>query len=168
MMKLLNKCLIPAFLIMAGLPAITAPVQAPGFALQTNRGIMVFKSSLRGNLIISFFASYCRPCARELPMLAELEKKYGRQKNVSLVLIAVDGNDAEGDAKKKAGSFLKKAGIDRDYLLDIYQVVIAKYNPKKALPATFLVNRAGYVVFEEVGSREDTVRRLEMAIQGLR
>ncbi|MBP7738754.1 MAG: TlpA family protein disulfide reductase [Spirochaetes bacterium] len=145
-----------------------APGQAPGFALPDNRGAMVFRSSFRGNLLISFFASYCRPCARELPMLIELEKKYKKRKNISLVLIAVDANDSGGTAKEKAGRFLRNAGIDHDYLIDMYQVVIAKYNPKKELPAAFLVDAAGHIVFSAVGAGEDTVLRLEKAIQSLK
>jgi thiol-disulfide isomerase/thioredoxin len=166
-MTIIKNCLIVVCIIIIGLPVISAPEPAPGFALPDNRGVMVFKSSLRGNLLISFFASYCRPCAQELPMLMELEKQYGKKKGMSVVLIAVDANDADGDAKEKAGRLLKKIGIDRDYLLDVYQIVIAKYNPKKVLPSTFLVNRAGYVVFKEIGVKKDTVQRLERAIQGL-
>lgn len=160
--------IIALLVVAAGVSARSAPRPAPGFALQNNRGDMVFKSSLKGNLLISFFASYCRPCAKELPLLAALEKKYGAQKSMSIVLISADVNDTDGDAKQKADRFLRKAGIERDYLLDMYHVVIEKYNPKKMLPAVFLVNRAGYIVFSEIGAREDTLQRLEEAIRNLR
>jgi peroxiredoxin len=156
-----------ACVLLSGMPILTAPEPAPGFALPNNNGTMVFKSSLRGNLLISFFASYCRPCAKELPQLIELEKKYGERKRLSMVLISADVNDADGDAKEKAGRFLRKAGIEREYLLDIYHVVILKYNPKKALPATFLVDCAGNIVFREIGAHKDTIDRLERAIQRL-
>lgn len=161
-----TSILIVLMILAAGrMPAMPEP--APGFALPNNHGSMLFKSSLKGNLIISFFASYCRPCAKELPLLVGLEKKYGIRKSLSLVLICADMNDADGGAKKKADRFLQKADVKHEYLLDIYQVVIAKYNPKKVLPALFLVNRAGNIVFREIGTREDTVRRLEKAIQSL-
>lgn len=156
-------------LVMVTIISIGGQAQmAPGFALQDNKGTMVFKSAYKGNLIVSFFASYCKPCKKEMPQIVALEQKYAQAHNLTVVFIAVDGSDKEGDAKDKVAKFMKEIGIDRQYLLDMYQVVIEKYNPKKDVPATFLVNRAGYIVFKEIGFREDTVNRLEKAIQTLR
>jgi len=36
------------------------------------------------------------------------------------------------------------------------------------VPATFLVNRQGYIVFREIGARDDTVNRLEKHIKSLK
>ena len=85
------------------------------------------------------------------------------------MLIATDLNDQDGDSKDKAGKFLKKIGVKHDFLLDIYQIVISKYNPKKNVPATFLVNFyiAGQIVFSETGIKNDTIVRLEQAIISL-
>jgi cytochrome c biogenesis protein CcmG/thiol:disulfide interchange protein DsbE len=142
--------------------------QAPSFALMNSNGVMVYKKDLKGNLVISFFASYCRPCRKELPALVDLVKKYEKGKHLSLVLITADINDQSGEALDKARDFLKDIGIRQDFLLDVYHVVISKYSPKKIVPATFLVDRRGYVVFREIGSREDTVSRLEKHIQSLK
>jgi thiol-disulfide isomerase/thioredoxin len=141
---------------------------APAFTLLNNNDIMVNRSNLKGNLIISFFASYCKPCRKEVPALVELEKKYGSDKKLTLVLIATDLNDQEGEAKDKAGTFLKQIGVKHEFLLDIYQIVISKYNPKKNVPSTFLVNRNGQVVFSATGMRDDTISRLEQAIIALK
>jgi cytochrome c biogenesis protein CcmG, thiol:disulfide interchange protein DsbE len=162
------QALILAILLLPMIPAHAAPAQAPQFALANSRGEMVFKSSMKGNIIVSFFASYCHPCKKELPLVVELWKKYEKGKNLSLVIISADVNDDEGSANEKSAAFLKKIGITGDFLLDMYHVVIEKYNPKKTLPATFLINRAGYIVFSELGVKEDTMARLEKAIAGLR
>jgi cytochrome c biogenesis protein CcmG, thiol:disulfide interchange protein DsbE len=166
-MKTIRAVLLSLFLLPLA-HSHAAPVSAPQFALANSRGEMVFKSSIKGNIIVSFFASYCQPCKKELPLLVEMEKKYGRGKNLSLVIISADINDGERSAKDKAAAFLKKIGVTRDFLVDVYHVVIEKYNPKKTLPATFLVNRQGYIVFSEIGVKEDTMARLEKAIAGLR
>jgi len=154
------------FSLMLGLTDASARV-APGFMLMSNNDYMVSKSHLQGNLIVSFFASYCLPCKKEVPALIELEKKYGVNKKLTLLLIATDLNDQDGEAKDKAGRFLKKIGVKHDFLLDIYQIVISKYNPKRNVPATFLVNRAGRIVFSETGIKDDTIARLEQAILSL-
>jgi hypothetical protein len=59
-------------------------------------------------------------------------------------------------------------GIEHDYLLDSFQQTILKYNPGKSVPATFLVNKQGVIVFSEVGAHPDTLERLEKAIEKLR
>ncbi|TAL29597.1 MAG: TlpA family protein disulfide reductase [Spirochaetes bacterium] len=140
---------------------------APGFALENDKGTMVFRSSLKGNLIISFFASYCKPCEKDVPLLVELEKKYGKTKNLTLILITADLNDGEGKARDKAAGFMKKIGVSHDFLLDVYHVAISKYNPQKSLPSTFLVDQNGNMPFQEIGFREDTMTRLEQAIGAL-
>lgn len=166
----MKRMTIVTFTIMAlGFMAGTGRAQmAPGFALQDNSGAMVYRSSFKGNLIVSFFASYCKPCKKEMPQIIELEKKYAKDRDITLVFIAVDGSDKDGDARDKAAKFMAEIGVSRSYLVDLYQLVIEKYNPKKVVPATFLVNRAGLIVFQEIGFHEETVARLEKAIQGLR
>lgn len=156
---LVTACILS---LLFGYPA--AAQQAPSFALLNSKGAMVYKTELRGNLIISFFASYCRPCEKELPALAELVKRYGKDKNLSFVLIATDVNDRDGKASDKAGRFLRNIGLDHEFLIDMYHIVISKYNPRKSIPSTFLVNSGGRIVFKETGVRDDTIARLEKAI----
>jgi cytochrome c biogenesis protein CcmG/thiol:disulfide interchange protein DsbE len=162
------------YLIIASLCIITtfiypayAVKKAPGFALMSSSGEYVFKSKLTGNLIISFWASYCIPCKKEMPILVELEKKYGKMKNLKLVFINIDDN-TNGSARDKADKMLKDLGIDHEYLLDSFQLTIIKYNPGKSVPATYLINHQGDIVFFEVGAYPDTLERLEKAINQLR
>jgi thiol-disulfide isomerase/thioredoxin len=143
-------------------------LQAPAFTLLNNNDIIVNRSNFKGNLIISFFASYCKPCKQEVPALVELENKYGIDKKLDLVLIAIDLNDQEGEAKDKVNKFLTQLGIKHEFLLDIYQIVISKYNSEKIVPSTFLVNRHGQIVFCATGMQDDTISRLEQAIIALK
>jgi cytochrome c biogenesis protein CcmG, thiol:disulfide interchange protein DsbE len=152
-------------LISAALPVSK---KAPGFALNDSAGNMVFLSSLKQNLVISFWASYCKPCKTEMPKLIELEKKHAKAKNLKLVLINIDINDGKGEAADKARRFLKSIGTDHDFLLDFYHTAVGKYNPEKRVPATFLVNRQGFIVFEEIGYKAETVDALDKAITQLK
>lgn len=150
------------------LPGLTAYRKAPGFALPDSTGATVFLSSMKHNLIISFWASYCRPCKTEMPRLIELEKKYAGKKNLKLLLINIDLNDKSGEAKDKARRFLRSAGVEHGFLLDFYHTAVEKYNPEKRIPATFLVNRQGLILFEEIGYKPGTIEALENKIVGLR
>jgi cytochrome c biogenesis protein CcmG, thiol:disulfide interchange protein DsbE len=164
----MKKIALCSILFLA-LTAIGQPAgrKAPGFALNDNSGGMVFLSSLKQNLVISFWASYCKPCKTEMPRIIELEKKYQKSRNLKLVLINIDTNDDKGEAAEKAKSFLKSIGVEHDYLLDFYQTAVVKYNPEKRVPATFLVNRQGLIVFEEIGYKPGTIDALDMAITRL-
>lgn len=165
----MKKSALCAILILAitsaGLPA---GKKAPGFALPDSSGSTVFLSSLKQNLVISFWASYCKPCKTEMPKLIELEKKYRKDKNLKLLLVNIDLNDSSGEANDKARRFLKSIRIEHDILLDFYHTAVNKYNPEKRVPATFLVNRQGFIVFEEIGYKAETVDALDKAIAQLK
>jgi len=147
--------------------ANTAPKKAPGFALVNNKGKFVFKSRIKGNLIISFWASYCSPCLREMPVLINFEDKYKKSKNLTLVLINVD-NSKGASARLKAEKALQDIGLKHDFLIDQYHVAFKKYNPGKNVPATFLINKKGFIVFKETGAHKNTLPKLEKAILKLR
>ena len=153
-------------IIFASINLNSAYKKAPSFALVNNKNKFIFKSHYKGNLIISFWASYCKPCKKEMPVMVELEKKYGKSKNIQLVFINVDDNKGSS-AKKKADGMLESLGIKHDYLLDPYQKTIIKYNPKRNVPSTFLVNKKGYIVLTEIGYHENTMEKLEKAISRL-
>jgi len=108
--------------------------------------------------VLSFFASYCVPCKREIPQLLDLEKKLPGRFNIMLVNI-----DREG--KEKALEFLNGISVQRDCLLDIYQQTAKKYIPDLKVPALFLVDKRGAIVFEAVGDKNDTMAKLERAIR---
>jgi cytochrome c biogenesis protein CcmG/thiol:disulfide interchange protein DsbE len=139
--------------------------QAHGFALFNTKGKLVTLSSLskQGNIILSFWASYCKPCIREMPLLVELEKKYKGKKNVRLILINIDK-----EGKEKALPILQQLNVKNECLLDIYQLTAKKYIPNLKVPALFLINTRNVIIFNAIGEREETIQELEKAIKKLR
>lgn len=166
MKKIITVALVFSFIILYS-NINSAPKKAPGFALINNKGKFAYKSKMKGNLIISFWASYCRPCLKEMPVLIDFEKKYKKSKSLKLVLINVDDNKGKS-AQEKAEKALKGIGMKHGFLLDQYHVALKSYNPKRSVPATYLVNKKGMIVFKEIGARKDTLTRLEKAILKLR
>ena len=142
----------------------TAGKKAPGIALYNMSDNLVTLGNLtkESNVIVSFWASYCLPCIKELPQLAELEKKYGSEKNVKLLLINIDKEGIE-----KAGSVLDRLGISSECLLDRYQVNAKKYIPDLKIPAVFLINRKGNIVYSASGEKSENMENLEKAIKKL-
>ena len=88
--------------------------------------------------VVNFWATWCRPCIKELPYFERLQKKYA-DKNVKVILLAVE------DAEQKVKIFIKKKKIQSQ----VYLLTDAKADqwvPKVdkdwdgAIPVTLFIN----------------------------
>jgi peroxiredoxin len=100
-------------------------------------------------LLITFGASWCKPCNEGLPRLVELTKKHPE---LRLVLI-----DVESDSDK-ALAFAAKMGVDGPAILDKFEQIARTYGvageERTQLPRTFLVDVMGKVraIYREEGA----------------
>lgn len=116
-------------------------VAMPSFSLPSVvDGQTVESSSYSGKaLLVTFFATWCAPCRKEIPVLKELQKKYS-QEGFSIIGISVDEKGPAIVAK-----LVEKEQIN-------YPVLMADTaTPREfggifGIPTSFLVNKAGHVV----------------------
>jgi thiol-disulfide isomerase/thioredoxin len=74
-------------------PRVTIPEKLPEFALGDRVGKITPISTWQGkSLIINFWATWCAPCRREIPLLESLSRDWGTR-NVQVVGVAVDFRD---------------------------------------------------------------------------
>ncbi len=161
--RFLYIVLAVALVSLSGAPAGAEP--APKFALFNSDGKLVTSSALfkKQNTIVSFWATYCVPCKKEMPQLVELQRKYSDAKKLHLIFINIDK-----EGKEKALPVLKELGVSNECLYDIYQLTAKKYIPDLKIPAVFLVDRRGEIVFQAVGESAETMQMLEKAIERLK
>ena len=106
------------------------------------------------SLLITFGASWCKPCNEGLPRLVEVTRKHPE---LRLVLV-----DVESDAQK-AQEFAAKTGVDGPAILDKFEQIAKTYGVSgsggdgketTALPRTFLVDTMGKVraIYREEGT----------------
>lgn len=109
-------------------------------------------------LIVNFWATWCEPCREEFPDLVKIDEEYGARSDGTLGrvdFITVSLDDPE-DIKKGVPEYLQKMNARMPaYLLNVPdpEQVINLVDPtwSGAMPATFLFDAQGHIVFKHMG-----------------
>ena len=155
----MNKFL--AWLVLAlqvglGLPALAAdptgptPIPVEQFRLADHQGKVV---------ILDFWASWCKPCQKSLPWLADMQEKYGPQ---GLVIVAVNLDENLKDAAAMV------AGLPVTVILvhDPQSKLAEKYQ-LEGMPSAYIYGRDGKLVATHVGFHEKDTPEKEAALAAL-
>jgi thiol-disulfide isomerase/thioredoxin len=103
-------------------------------------------------LLVNFWATWCDPCREEFPELVKLDQQF-RPKGLDMITVSLDDL---ADIKTGVPKFLRQMRSTMPaYLLNVPDPdqVISTVDPKwsGALPATFLYDAEGKVVFKHFG-----------------
>ena len=102
-------------------------------------------------VFINFWATWCKPCIQEMPTI---ENAQSQLKDKDVVFLLASNETAEQIEKFKA---------KRNFQLQFVQVQNLEALNIQALPATFIFNPEGDLVFSEVGFRMwDTQENLNL------
>ena len=106
-------------------------------------------------VVLSFFATWCVPCMKELP---HLENVYQAYKNEKVKFFLVDITEAtrtgENENSPKAGPFLAEKGITIPILYDNRGVAKERYGAK-TLPRLFVIDKFQTIREVRQGFHED-------------
>jgi peroxiredoxin len=124
-------------------------MEAPDFTLSDPSGKPVHLRDLRGNVVVvDFWATWCGPCRALMP---HIQKMHERLASKGLVVLGLDvGEDAATVA-----NFAKEQSYTFRLLVDGEPEVTSRYFVQ-AYPTTFVVDRAGRIVFRDMGSAKPT------------
>lgn len=118
-----------------------------------------WKQKTKHHIILSFFASWCEPCMKEIPILEKISKAYQKQ-NLKVYLV----NLKEENATVK--NLLTKIDISIPILMDRYGVVADKYGVQ-SIPKLILIDKEGKVRFIHDGYSVDLEKKLNDEISRL-
>jgi thiol-disulfide isomerase/thioredoxin len=103
-------------------------------------------------VLISFFASWCEPCKRELPFLVQLDRMY-RDRGLRILGIAIDTEEAGIEAARR---LVAAAKVSYPVLSDRFNFLARRYLGEQApLPSVFVVRRDGTIAKIERGYSKD-------------
>jgi len=138
-----------------------APVRRPDFSLPDLEGKIHANSEWDGKVVIvNFWATWCPPCLKEIPMFIKLQEKYA-ERGVQFVGIAMDNRHA-------VRNMVDKMGINYQVLVGDEKAIslaVSFGDYASALPFTAILDTEGYIVLQEVG--EMYLRKTEKAILSL-
>ena len=122
--------------------------QIPSVDLRTLDGSIINTSEFDNNnnpIIISFWATWCKPCKQELENIHEIYDDWREETNVKLIAISID--DARNTSKIKP--LINAKGWDYEVYQDSNREFATKMgvNP---IPHTFLLNGDKKIVWDHV------------------
>ena len=113
---------------------------------------------LRGKVvIIDFWATWCAPCRRSLPRLADLE---ANKKGVRVLAVNVD------DERINAVEFIKQHNVKITSVYDVKKDVAGSYDVP-AMPSALIVDRSGIVRFVHTGYTEKDLDLIKKEAESL-
>lgn len=157
--------LLVIFITAGGLFAIyhysaTQPERRPDFTLPDLQGqprsVDEFEGTVR---VINFWATWCKPCRKEVPMLIAAQKEFG-PRGLQVIGVAVDTREA-------AAPFADRYGINYPVLAAptegarVQDDYTAEGSPAGVLPYTVIVDRDGDMVHHVAGAL-DRARLLQL------
>ena len=136
-------------MVCVALAAITAPAQLPSVQLKTLDGKVVNTATLSNDgkpFVISFFATWCKPCNRELKAIHEVYPDWQEETGVKLIAVSID----QAQNINKVKPLVDANGWEYDVLLD------PNGDFKRALgiqmiPYVLIVDGKGNIVYKHNG-----------------
>ncbi len=124
----------------------------PSVDLKTLDGKTVNSSKFSNDgkpMIISFWATWCSPCKKELNTVAEVYSDWQKETGVKLIAISID----DSKSSSNVAPYVNSKAWEYESYLDVnsdFKRAMNVNNP----PHTFIVDGSGNIVWQHVGFKE--------------
>ena len=111
-------------------------------------------------ILISFWATWCEPCKKEMGQLQTLFDAH-KDKGLMILSISMDEPETQGDARP----FVKQRGFTFPVLLDAETLVTNQLNPRRAAPFSLIIGRDQKIAWEHEGYVPGDEKKIDEAVQ---
>ncbi|MGZ6142739.1 MAG: TlpA disulfide reductase family protein [Myxococcales bacterium] len=113
-------------------------------------------------VLISFFATWCKPCKKEMPFLQQLSTEY-KDKGLRVLSVAIDKDEAKWP---QIAELVKQNHVTYPIVKDRYNLIARQYlGDKTALPSVFIVDKEGKVAMVKQGYPNDAAEFLRAEVE---
>ncbi|MEZ4389409.1 MAG: DUF6029 family protein [Candidatus Krumholzibacteriia bacterium] len=158
---LFRVCLLA--LLLAGAVASAAEFAAPDWTLPTPDGnsVNLHETLQKGPVVVSFWATWCIPCLKEMPHLNELAGEFAEQ--VSFIAVSVDNSKSMA----KVGPLVRAKGWDNLTVVQDAGGQVQQILQVLSPPYVVVYDAAGREVFRHEGYRQGDEEELRHVIEDL-
>ena len=165
MRKMITVILILIFsIVLAAQENSTQEIKkAQNFILEDLDGDFVELDEITGEgpVLLSFWATWCKPCVDEMKELNKIYKEY-KSKGFNLIAISIDSEKSVSRVKP----FIKSKNYNFPVLLDTNSEVARIYYAL-AVPYSVLLDENGGVVYSHMGYKKGDEKEIEKLIKSL-
>ena len=123
--------------------------EMPFFSFKTNEGQTVNSASFRNtkNVLLCFWASWCGPCVRTIPLLKKINQAY-QEHDLQIISISIDSDSTKwlSALQRHSMPWLQTCDLPRyinnNNLSTIYEI--------RFIPQYFLINKEGKLIYQSV------------------
>lgn len=141
-----------------------ARAKAPGFKAVDMNGEKVSLGDLlgKGPIVVQFWATWCKPCIKELPYLQQMHEEYS-PRGLQAVAVTIDSPKSQSQVKK----FVATRGYTFRVLLDGDQEIFKKLQGRGSIPYVVVLDGEGTVQYQHTGYRPGDEKKLEQVVVDL-
>lgn len=143
---MIKKLFISALLLCG---ALTSMAELPSVMLKDMNGNSVNTAELSNDgkpMVISFFATWCKPCMRELKAIHEVYPDWQDETGVKVIAVSTD----KAQDEQKVKPFVAQKGWEYDVLLDPNEEFKRQLGVND-IPHVFVVDGNGNIVWNHQG-----------------
>jgi thiol-disulfide isomerase/thioredoxin len=132
----------------------------PEFEFEKSPGKTMNIIELKGKtVLITFFATWCAPCRKELPFIqSDIYNKFRKNPNFEILIIGREHSWDEVTKYKEANKYSMPFYPDPDR--KIYSKFAGQY-----IPRNFLVSSEGKILYSSIGFEEKDLKSLKETIE---
>jgi peroxiredoxin len=113
-------------------------------------------------VLVSFFATWCGPCKKEMPYLQTLFTEM-QPKGLKVLMISID---KEEKAVEEVKALVKKNGVTFPVLKDRFNLLARRYlGDKTPLPSVFIIKKDGSITMVNQGYNKDASEFLRAEVE---